>query len=208
MSTLRSTKASSRASRSPRWCKLQTRKITEATFRDKVCLHAASSQFISAGDKLKFLLVTCRNTTLIWKCTRICYCNIHLFVTHFNQENSLTRLLYSQSGYICLVSHKIFFRLLSSATDKVNGTTVVDLPLNKLRGTFLAGNRQISASVSHQLRVMYRIRYRRTIWQPQAHHTLAKYKTQTRTSFAIVHTYLDSSPAKQAAACIATREGW
>lgn len=94
-STLRSTKVSSRASRGPRWCKLQTRQRAEAVRSVRKCLHVARSQFVSARDKLKFLLVAYRNTTFICKCTRICYCNIHLFVTHFNQKNSLTRPLHS-----------------------------------------------------------------------------------------------------------------
>jgi len=94
-STLRFTRVSSRASRGPRRCKLQTRQRAESVRSVHKCLHVASSQFVSAGDKLKFLLVTYRNTTLIWKYTRICYCNIHLFVTHFNQKNSLTCLLHS-----------------------------------------------------------------------------------------------------------------
>jgi len=94
-STLRSTKVSSRASRGPRWCKLQTRQRAEAVRSVHKCLYVASLQFVSARDTLKFLLVTYRNTSFIWKYTRLCYCNIHLFVTHFNQKNSLTCPLHS-----------------------------------------------------------------------------------------------------------------
>ena len=70
-STMRSTKVSSRAPRGPRWCKLQTRQRAEAVRSVSKCLHVASSQFVSARNKLKFLLVTYKNTTIIRKYTVI-----------------------------------------------------------------------------------------------------------------------------------------